>query len=229
MTLYLSPDQTFLLPELFDVRIDPLEEERRRNREVMASLVKGGLSSMGPADAKVTIVEFSDFQCPYCRQSAGMLKTFLATPEAKDVRFVFRHFPLTMHPWAKPAAEAAACASFQDQAVFWKMHDWLFENQTSVSVDNVRDKLLDVARASPGFDVATYQGCLDDALSLGTVLRDTNTGVTNRVTGTPTFFVNGRRVQGFRTMADLHAAVAEALEESAPPPRSGAGAPSPGR
>src|SRR5260370_41814820 len=98
MTLYLSPDQTFLLPELLDVRIDPLEEERRKNGEVMASLVQGRLSSMGPADAKVTIVEFSDFQCPYCRQSAGMLKTFLATPEAKDVRFVFRHFPLTMHP-----------------------------------------------------------------------------------------------------------------------------------
>src|SRR5260370_17043007 len=131
MTLYLSPDQTFLLPELLDVRIDPLEEERRKNGEVMASLVQGRLSSMGPADAKVTIVEFSDFQCPYCRQSAGMLKTFLATPEAKDVRFVFRHFPLTMHPWAKPAAEAAASATFQDQPVFCYMHHRLFSTQPS--------------------------------------------------------------------------------------------------
>jgi protein-disulfide isomerase len=97
LTLYLSPDQRFLSSDIFDTSVDPIEEERRKNTALMSDLAQNKGSSKGPADAPVTIIEFSDFECPYCRKFADIMKQ-LAPAERDSLRIVFHHMPLQMRP-----------------------------------------------------------------------------------------------------------------------------------
>lgn len=114
LTLYLSPDQRFLTTEMLDTSLDPVEEERRKSAALMTALSQNKASSKGPEHARVTIVEFSDFECPFCRRLADEMDQVLPT-EKDEVRLVFHHMPLSIHAWARVAAEAAACAQFQSQ------------------------------------------------------------------------------------------------------------------
>ena len=79
-------------------------------------------------------MEFSDFQCPYCKRMTDVLENGLRADERKDIRIVFHNYPLPMHPWAKDAAEVAGCAALQSDAAFWKVHDYLFQNQATLTV-----------------------------------------------------------------------------------------------
>jgi hypothetical protein len=118
VTMYLSPDQRFLTSELMDTTIDPVQQARQEAEAAMAQLAQNRGSSKGDDHAPVTIVEFSDFECPYCRRFAGLLDE--VWPEERDsVRVVFHHMPLSMHPWARAAAEGAACAQLQTSDAFW--------------------------------------------------------------------------------------------------------------
>jgi protein-disulfide isomerase len=216
VTLYSSPDKRFLLTDVFDLTVDPVEQERKRNRELMASLMQGSFPSLGPPNAPVTIIEFADFQCPFCQHAADILKSFAATENGKNVRIIFRHFPLPFHPWAKMAAEATACVNFQSSDRFWELHDWIFEHQKLISAENVDNKLLDVVRSMQGIDVDTYQKCLGGLQVQEFVRTDTSVGSANAVQGTPTFFINGRRIAGMRSIEDLGAIVSEAQREAEP-------------
>jgi protein-disulfide isomerase len=109
LILYMSPDERFLTGELFDTLSDPAEEERRKNEAIMNGLTRGNVPALGPASAPVTIVEFSDFQCPFCRKFAQTLREALAESNGR-ARVIFHHLPLTGHAWARAAAEGAACA-----------------------------------------------------------------------------------------------------------------------
>jgi protein-disulfide isomerase len=221
---YLSPDRKFLAADLLDLRADPLEAEKKAEREAAQKLSQSAATYLGSEQAPVTVVVFSDFECPFCRKAAEILRAEMESPEGKNVRLVFRHFPLAMHPWARKAAEAAACVNLQSRESFWQLHDFIFHNQQTFNVDNIDAKLLDFVRAAPGLNAATYQNCLDDALSVGMVIRDTSLGTANRVTGTPTVFVNGRRLQqGVRDSSDLRAAIAEAMGKTPAQPIARAG------
>jgi protein-disulfide isomerase len=214
--LVLSPDHRFLSSDLFDLSVDPWEQERRKYRELTASLTSGGFASLGPKDAEITIVEFSDFQCPFCSGASAILREYLGTPEGKNIRLVYRNLPLSIHPWAKIAAEAAACLVFQkNPSLFWQTHDWLFKNQASITVDNVASKTLEFVRTLGGADVEAYEQCLTDGLSVGPVSKDIGLANANQVRGTPTFFVNGRIHSGLRTTEELRTILSEALAESA--------------
>ncbi len=135
--MYLSPDGRFLTNELFDTTVDPVEEERRKAAALMAGLVPNKGASKGLDHAPVTIVEFSDFECPFCRRFADLMKQVLPA-EKNQVRIVFHHFPLSMHPWARAAAEGAACARLQSSEAFWAMHDQLFQHQQEINANNVK-------------------------------------------------------------------------------------------
>jgi protein-disulfide isomerase len=162
--LFLSPDGRFLTSELFDTAVDPVAEERQREQVLMAGLMPNTGSSRGPLTAPVTIVEFSDFECPFCRRFAEIARQVL--PEEKDqVRIVFHHFPLPMHPWARAAAEGAACAQLQSSEAFWSIHDQLFQNQQSITPENVKQKLRDFAQASQTIDLPKFQSCLENQMS----------------------------------------------------------------
>lgn len=148
-----------------------------------------GQPSKGPAGAPVTIVEFGDFQCPYCGGLFSTLKVVEAMyPD--QARFVFRQLPLTnIHPFAQKAAEASLCA--YDQGRFWDYHDSLFENQQELGVEDLKRRARDL-----GLDAARFDACLDSGEQSERVAADVRAAVDAGVFSTPTLFINGRIIEG---------------------------------
>jgi protein-disulfide isomerase len=157
----------------------------------------------GPATAPVTLVEYGDYQCPYCGAAHPIVKELLRQ-RPTEVRMVYRHFPLTnVHQYAELAAEVAEAAGARRQ--FWQMHDWLFTHQEELSPVTLR---LGVEQL--GLSVEEIDQELRDHLHLDRIRRDFIGGVRSGVNGTPTFFINGiRHDQGY-TLPELLLAVDEA-------------------
>ena len=155
---------------------------------------------LGPEDAKVEIIEFSDFQCPFCRtfwkNTLGLIKSEYI--DSGKVRFVYRDFPLvSIHPMAQKYAEAAECAG--DQNRYWEMHDKIFEEQDKLGSGTIGS--LDVSdlkgwAAELGLDSNDFNQCLDSGKYAEEVREDLNDGSAGGVNGTPSFFINGRLVVG---------------------------------
>ncbi|MBI4061333.1 MAG: DsbA family protein [Elusimicrobia bacterium] len=146
--------------------------------------------TLGPADAKVTIVEFSDFECPACRVAEAPLRAILKLHDGK-VRLVFKHFPLErMHRWARPAAIAAECAGKQGK--FWEFHHELYERQAEWASGKSDERLASYAKKL-GLDSAAWLACRQDPAVDAAVGADYQDGRNAWVGGTPTFFINGKR------------------------------------
>jgi predicted DsbA family dithiol-disulfide isomerase len=143
--------------------------------------------SKGSDQAPVTIVEFADFECPYCARAAATMERVLAAYEGK-VRLVFRHFPLSFHRKASKAAEAGACAD--EQGKFWALHDALFESR------DLEPEALKQQAQRLGLNSAKFDSCLDSGRTADLVKRDMAAGQRAGVTGTPAFFINGRLLSG---------------------------------
>jgi protein-disulfide isomerase len=145
--------------------------------------------AVGPDDAPVTLVEYGDFECPYCGMAYPVVKS--AQGElGKQLRFVFRNFPLAeAHPHARAAAQAAEAAAAQGK--FWEMHDLLFEHQDSLEADDI----IGYAK-SLGLDAAQFARDLEDTKYAKRIRDDFRSGVRSGVNGTPTFFINGSRYEG---------------------------------
>lgn len=163
--------------------------------------------SIGPANARVTVIEFGDFECPNCKQAAPAVKLLLHHFKGR-IRFVFRHFPLEeVHPHALHAAEAAECAGGQGR--FWPMHDLLFENQSHLKLSHLHSyaERLDL-------DMRRYAAEMEDQVYLQRVREHMQIGRESGVRATPTFFVD-RRIQDVSFgMDSLFHAVESALRES---------------
>lgn len=154
--------------------------------------------SRGSADAPVTIVVFSDFECPYCSRMRPTLDR-VAETYGDRVRIVFRQYPLSFHPHALKAAEASLCAD--EQGKFWEMHDAMFANQKGLAVESLKEMASGV-----GLDAGTFGSCLDSGKYTARVESDLKAGVAAGVTGTPGTFVNGRFISGampFETLAEM--------------------------
>jgi protein-disulfide isomerase len=148
----------------------------------------------GPADAKVVIVEFSDFECPACRYAEPIVRGLLKLHEGK-VRFVFKHFPLErVHRWARPAAVAAECA--ERQGKFWELHDRLYDEQEKWSQETDAPKVWEGYAKDAKLDVAAWKACLQDPSANAPIDKDEKDGLDAWVGSTPTFFINGRRFVG---------------------------------
>jgi protein-disulfide isomerase len=139
--------------------------------------------SKGPENAPITIVEFSDFQCPYCSIANGELKKAMDKYPGK-VRVVFRNFPLDFHKEAQKAAEAGLCA--QDQGKFWELHDKMFANQRALQVEKLKEYAKEV-----GMDAGKFDACLDGGNYADKVKKDLEAGSKLGISGTPAFLVNG--------------------------------------
>lgn len=163
---------------------------------------------LGPDAAPVTIVEFSDFECPYC----GLLQPTLKKVEREfpgQVRLVFRQFPLTqLHPGAFKAAEAALCAN--EQARFWDMHDLLFQDQKRLTVADLQEKASRL-----GLDRRKFDSCLDSGRFVEPIRRDRREGVRLGIAGTPALFVNGIPLEGAVPYDTLAALIRRELERVA--------------
>lgn len=186
--VYVSKTGNFLLRgELTDMSVDPFAEVRSK-------LHAGDSPSIGPEDAKVTLIEFADFECPSCRQLDLVLRELL--PRHPEVRLVFKHYPLTdIHPWAMTAATASQCAYQQNPAAFWKIHDAIFDAQDAISPSNAQDKLQALA-TQIGLNPEAYKACMINPETANQVKKTIEEGHTLTITATPTTFVNNRRVVG---------------------------------
>ncbi len=142
----------------------------------------------GKENAPITIVEFSDFQCPYCSRVVPTMKQ-VEEKYGDKVRVVFRHFPLNFHQQAQKAAEASICA--HDQGKFWEMHDLLFEEQQKLQIADLKDKAQRL-----GLDTAKFDECLDSGKHYEAVQKDLKEGVVAGVSGTPAMYINGQFLSG---------------------------------
>jgi protein-disulfide isomerase len=162
----------------------------------------------GPSNAPITIVEFSDFQCPYCGRFESVLKTVLAKYPAQ-IRLVYQNFPLSdVHPNAEKAAEAGVCA--QQQGKFWELHDRMFQEQASLGPDALKDKA-----STLGLNAQTFNECLDSGRARDSVKSDVRAAGQLAVNSTPTSFVNGRLVVGAVTAENLTAIIEDELRRGA--------------
>jgi protein-disulfide isomerase len=162
-----------------------------------------GQPSRGGANAPVTIVEFSDYQCPFCKRAEGVVDEVMKTYGDK-VRLVFRDYPLPMHPNARPASEAAACANAQGK--FWEYHAKLFANQGQLAEDNLKAYAKEL-----GLDTAKFDDCLAKKPFAKEIDKDIADGAKVGVNGTPAFFVNGRMLSGAQPFDKFKAVIDEEL------------------
>jgi protein-disulfide isomerase len=160
-----------------------------------ADVAEAGSPAKGPADAPVTVIEFSDFECPFCGRIEPTLEKIEKT-YGDQIRFVFRQFPLSIHPHAQKAAEASLCAN--EQGKFWEMHDAMFSDQHSLGVDQLKSKA-----ASLGLDADKFNACLDGDKFDATIKADIADGQKAGVGGTPALFVNGRFINGAVPYEDI--------------------------
>jgi len=192
--LYASPDLRFLTRELLDSLVDPAAEERKQHREV-TGLTNGNFPVLGPPNAPITVTIFSDFECPYCARFASMMRSEILPSEGDRVRLVFRHLPLSMHPWARAAAEAAACAFEQKNEFFWSFHDFFFEHQRELTSGNLRQKILEHAHGLTGLDRANFESCSAQKRTAPAIEHEVAFANDNGIHATPTVFLNGKETR----------------------------------
>jgi protein-disulfide isomerase len=190
--LFASPDFRFLSSDLLDARPDPKQSAERR-RQTNESLANGNVPKRGDEKAPVTVAVFSDFQCPYCARMAKTVND-LSASQGGRLRIVYHYFPLSMHKWARSAAEAAACAQRQSNAAFWGLHDFLFTHQSELSPDTLAPRVAGWARTTPGLDQKEFERCVSQELTSGQVEQDVALGDEFGVNSTPTVFLNGEPV-----------------------------------
>src|SRR5579875_176843 len=168
--------------------------------ETLSKLTFDG-PSFGVPDAKVTMIVFSDFECPYCQQFAKMIRTEIPQKYPRDVRVIMKNYPIvSIHPWSRAAAEAGACMADAGAGAFWAYHDWMFDHQKDVNAEYEKDKakfpayLRDVAAGladTQKVDTAKVRSCIDTHASAPEVDKDIAEGNALQIDKTPTFYVNG--------------------------------------
>ena len=164
---------------------------------------------IGPKNAPVTIVEFSDFQCPFCADFHD--KTYGPLMQKYDgkVRFVYRDFPLDMHPDAEKAAEAANCALQQGPDKYWALHAAIFKNQRVTGVGLAA--IATMAKTISGLDTAKLDACIKSGKMADEISKDVQDANSYGVTGTPTFFINGYRLVGAQPLASFSSIIDQLL------------------
>ena len=147
--------------------------------------------ALGDKNAPVTIIEFSDFQCPFCARFHQQTFPQINEEYVKKgkVRFVYRDYPLPFHQFAQKASEAAECAD--EQGKFWQYHEEIFKNQQALSIENLKKWATDL-----GLDSKKFNGCLDSGKMAAEVQKDLQEGGSYGASGTPAFFINGKLISG---------------------------------
>ena len=169
-----------------------------------AAVSAGNSPVRGSAAAPIELIEFADFQCPFCLAASPTVKRVLDT-YGDRIRLVYRNYPLPNHPNARPAAEAAQCAHEQGQ--FWAYHDKLFGDPNKLSQADLKQ-----TAAALGLDAPRFNKCVDDHKYAGVVEADTKAGTDAGVSGTPAFFINGRLLSGAQPFEAFKRVIDEELE-----------------
>lgn len=196
--------------EIYATFIDRLKKEydvKSYLEPFRVNVATEGYPAQGPAAAPVTLVEFSDFECPYC---GGLFPTLKLVERNYDdkVRIVFRQFPLTsIHPHAQKAAEASLCAN--DQRRFWELHDAMFSDQQNLTIDALESKAAELK-----LDAITFNSCLESGKYADAVKKEVADGIKAGVSGTPAMFINGRFLSGNQPYGEIRKVIEEELQRS---------------
>lgn len=169
----------------------------------------GTLPMKGDEDAPVTIIEFSEYQCPFCGRYVQDTLTKIEKDyiETGKVKYYFRDFPLAFHQYAQKTAEATRCAN--DQGKFWEYHDKVFEDSENLSLENLKKWAADLK-----FNTVQFDECLDSGKHEEAVKKDFSDGQSAGVRGTPSFFINGKILRGAQPYEEFKKVIDEALAES---------------
>jgi protein-disulfide isomerase len=196
-TFYVSKDgQKIIRGSIFDLSQNPFKPD-------LDKLKTEFQPSFGTAGAPVVIVEFSDFECPFCKEEAKMLRENLVATYPKEVHFFYLDYPLeSLHPWAKDAAIAGRCIFHQNASAFWDYHDWIFAHQDEIKPENLKDKVVEFAKGK-GVDGPQLSTCVDSRATEFEVDKTKTEGRSVDVNSTPTLFVNGRKMVGAVQWQDL--------------------------
>ncbi len=212
-TLYLSPDQRFLTSSLYDLSLDANVEVAKIAEEVNKRLLSEKSPTRGDSRSTIVLVEFGDFQCPYCRRFAewyGSVPADLVSHTA----LVFKQLPLPQHSWAHNAALYTSCAAVQSQDAFWFLSDFLLSNQNEVTADNLKSRIME--RVSKRSDISVPK--MVDCVARGSneiLSRDEALATELGVRSTPTIFINGRRILALRDGSELRALLERELSSEA--------------
>jgi protein-disulfide isomerase len=196
-TFFVSKDgQKIIRGTVFDLGQNPFKPDLEKIKTEFQPAI-------GTVGAPVVLVEFSDFECPYCREQAKMLHENLLKEYPKDVHLYFVDFPLeSLHPWAKAAAMMGRCIFHQNAQAFWDYHDWIFQHQEEINPDNLKEKVLEFAKTK-GLDADQLSKCIDSRATEEEVDKTRAEGKSLEINSTPTMFVNGRRMVGTLQWPDL--------------------------
>jgi len=189
-TFYISDDGKKIVRGLaYDINQNPFQPELDKLHTDLSP-------SFGEPGAPIVMVIFSDFECPNCKEEAKVIRDNVPKTFPKDVRVYFKDFPLeAIHPWAKTAAIDGRCVFRQSAAAFWKYHDWMYEHQGEITADNLKDKVLEWGKTND-LDALQFGRCVETKATEAEVDKELAEGQALRVEGTPTTFINGRRLFG---------------------------------
>jgi protein-disulfide isomerase len=189
---YISPDGEHVVEgDVYDIRKSPFQAN-------LDKLTTGGQPAFGPANAPITIVEFADLECPDCRMEAPILHHNVPQAFADKVRVYFKDYPLeSIHPWARAAAIAGRCVYRQGEPAFWKFYDWMYDNQPEITGENLKSKVMSWAGQN-GLQTSQLGSCIDTKATEAEVDRSIAEGRAVGVKGTPTLYINGRRIGGLQ-------------------------------
>ncbi len=207
-SFFLSRDGRYLVEgDIFTLNGDP-------RKDIVRLMSTADQATQGPATAPVTLVEYSDLQCPSCAEFHGTLETQIIPKYGDKLRVVFKEFPLVnVHDWSLTAAVAAQCTYQIDPSKYVAFRSVIFKNQVTLNADHIRDLLLHLA-AKVGVDNMKLASCIDSQASLPRVEASMREGQTLGVSQTPTSFINGRIVVGSPTLADVDKLIEEGLHDS---------------
>ncbi|MGI9554102.1 MAG: thioredoxin domain-containing protein [Thermodesulfobacteriota bacterium] len=179
-----------IVGEILDSSVDPLQD-------VISKITLEDVPLKGSKDAKITVVEYSDFQCPFCKRASDMLPSLMEQYDGK-IKVIFKQLPLPNHNWAKPASIASLCAYEQDNDKFWEYHDLIFASQREITLENSNEKFKEFAKQA-GLNEADFDKCLTSEAVAAKVDAEINEATQIGVSSTPTFIIDGIVVPGADT------------------------------
>lgn len=189
--------------DIEDVTVDPF-------KAVMAKIKLDGRPFKGGKDAKVTIVEYSDYQCPFCTRGYNTIENEVLKEYGDKVKFYYKNFPLGFHKWAQPAAVAAECAADLNKDAYWELYKFYFEKQKEITPENLKEKTTEALKGQK-IDMKKFDDCFAGNKTLDRVNGDMQEGQSVGVTGTPGFIINGRLVSGAQPFQNFKAIIDDEL------------------
>jgi len=190
VVMFTNPEETkAIIGQFMDLNADPW------GRTDMRMIHLEDRPTLGPADAPITIVEFADFECPFCAHAFSEIETLANTTYKGKIRVIYKNYPLNVHPWARTAALGAECARLQNPEAFWDFARYFYANQGQITAQNVQRR-IDQETATLSLDDTVMNACMKGPQAAARVQQDQADAAAVKVSSTPTFFINGISVVG---------------------------------